>query len=695
LRDFLPAAAWYLIRVLARRSAYAHLRARTRRPFWVVAAIISLLSGLLSACAPAASTPTPPPAPPPTVSPPSTPQPAPTTAPSVSTPAAGTLRAPARVAPLSPFPISIALPGSNEPAELVLFDSRERPVGRFPVTLRDGAATVTVTTRGALGPQRADLVVGGRVLAETPRLFTLDAQTTVQTGQPRFDALYTRLRGFMDGAVVVYRLNDTPVRGYRSPDNNLLWLRDHVYQHRGFRYFERDVTSLLDAFRRAQRPDGSLPDWLDRPDFGVRAGRKAVEADVEFLYVQGVYEAWQSTGDHTWLRQHIEPMRRAVAYSTSDPLRWDAERQLVKRPYTIDMWDFSYGPTTVSPETGKLAPRHWIDDQTIWGIFHGDNTGLAHALELLARMEERVGEPARAVGWRDQAAGILDRLRKLSWNGRFYTHFVPLTPFSPPGVDTSEQLSVSNTYALNRIGVGSRRSRAIVEEYFRRFQRGGAFAEWYSIDPPFPAGSFGMAGGKGEQPGEYVNGGILPLAGGELARGAFRSGAETYGFDILARYDFLTSQTGATYLWYYPQGNPGKSGPDTIPTDGWGAGAMLGGLIEGAAGVTDEDNRYRAVTISPRWAAAPDVNSATVVARYGASDGYVAYRWERLPRGLRLTLAGSGERAMVRLLLPEDAPTPTTLTSAGVSAPIAIDEVFGSRYVTLETDLAAVIVLGW
>ncbi|MEN9937044.1 MAG: hypothetical protein RLZZ387_3623, partial [Chloroflexota bacterium] len=485
--------------------------------------------------------------------------------------------------PLVPLEVAVRAPGVSGPAELRLYDGKGRPAGAYPLELGEGAASVTVTPRGALGPQRAELLAGGAIVAASEHLLTLEAETTLVTGLPRFDELYPRVRSFMERCVLAYELDGVPVRGYRSPDNPLLWLRDHTYQTRGFRYFERDVTSLPEAFRRAQLPDGSFPDFLARPPGVPDPGRKQVEADVEFLFVQAVYEAWQATGDDGWLREMLPAMRRAVAYTTSDSLRWDAERGLVKRPYTIDMWDFEYGPTTTNPANGRPAPRHWVDERTIWGVFHGDNTGLAHALELLARAEERVGDASRAPGLRAEAAGIVERLNELSWNGSFYAHHVPLTPFDTPGVDEARQLSLSNTYALNRDVLRPSQAHDIINEYFRRGERRGTtFAEWYSIDPPFPSGSYGLAGRPGEDPGEYVNGGIMPLVGGELARGAFRYGAEPYGFAILHRYYFLVSSTGASYLWYYPEGNPGISGVDTLPTDGWGSSAMLGALMEGA-----------------------------------------------------------------------------------------------------------------
>ena len=120
----------------------------------------------------------------------------------------------------------------------------------------------------------------------------------------------------------------------------------------------------------------------------------------------------------------------------------------------------------------------------------------------------------------------------------------------------------------------------------------------------------------------------MPLVGGELARGALTHGAEAYGFDILQRYHSLIAGTGGTYLWYYPEGQPGVSGPDTLATDGWGSSAMLAALIEGAAGITDESKQFEHTSIAPRWPAALDVQQANVVVRYGASDGYIAYHWQ-------------------------------------------------------------------
>lgn len=601
------------------------------------------------------------------VAPNGAPPPTATTVPLLTaTPEATTLP---RLQPLQVWQGQVVVPGSSDgPVEVIVFDAQHREIARIPATSTAGVVQVEVVPQGAVGLATATVMRDQRPLQDAVPLYHLDPQSTVQTDDPVYTTIYTQTVQFIGQSVRTYELNGKMVRGYRSPDNPLLWLRDHVYQGRGFRYFEKDVTSLLEAFRDAQRPDGSLPDWVDMPELGVKAGRKEVESDLEFLYVQGIYEAWQMSGDQDWMLSMLPSARRAMTYITSDPLRWNAELGLVRRPYTIDMWDFEYGDTTTNPETGKPAPRHWIDDKTVWGIFHGDNTGVIAALRLLATMEEVAGDAGAAKTYRDQADAMHTRLLKLSWNGNFFTHFVPEDPnWRAPGVDMAAQLSISNAYALNRGILRKQETQFVLNSYYARGQsRPDVVLPWFSMDPPFPAYAYGMAGRKGELPGEYVNGGIMPLVGGELARAAFRNDYEGFGFDTLRHYAVLIQRFGGSYLWYYPNGQPGISGPDTVPYDGWGASAMLAALMEGAAGIYDIAYRYEVAQVVPRWVFDPAVRSAYVVARSAASDGYVAYQWQRSDRRITFQITGSGTQLKLFIPLPADAPAQVQVEIDGI-----------------------------
>jgi hypothetical protein len=596
--------------------------------------------------------------------------------------------------PLTPVVVNVNVAGYSGPATLLVFDGRARLAGSFPLQVAGGFGAVEVLPRGALGDHWAALFLadGRQVAAGT--LYRLDAETVVRTGVAPFDQLYDRVKGFMASKRLAYPLDGAEVAGYRSPDSPLLWLRDHYYQNRAFRYFEGDLRSLPEANRLAQYPDGSLPDFLARPQWGIPALRTPVEADVEFLYAQLVYETWKTTGDTAWMLRMLPSVQRAIGYTLTSPERWDPTYDLVKRPFTIDTWDFEYGPTTRDPSTGKPAPRHWIDEQTKWGIFHGDNTGLAEGLRSLAAMEEAAGLPELAAQRRALANDIMVRLSRVAWNGNFFTHHVKLVPYDVPGVDEATQLSLSNAIALNRGVLSVEQGRAILAEYQRRLNdpRRVAFAEWYSIDPPFPPGAYGLDNKLGERPGEYVNGGIMPLVGGELSRGAFRYGYEAYGFDILYRYDELIRRTGATYLWYYPTGGVAVT-QEFLPTDGWGSSAMLGALVEGAAGLEDAGINYAAATVSPRWLAAPrnTITAAYASARYAASDGYAAYTWSYQPaprRGAdgRVTVeaTGSGETIRVRVLLPPLAREVRGVLLNGQPAPIRQEQIGTSRYVLVD-----------
>ncbi len=122
--------------------------------------------------------------------------------------------------------------------------------------------------------------------------------------------------------------------------------------------------------------------------------------------------------------------------------------------------------------------------------------------------------------------------------------------------------------------------------------------------------------------------------------------------------------------------NPISAG---IPNS-WGAAAIVYALIEGLAGVVDQDTAYQQVQIAPRWAAA-NTNEVQVTVKYPASDGYVTYhyRHDQSAKQLHLTLTGSGQLANCHLLLPAEVKqvevdgTPVDFTSSMVEQSHYVD----------------------
>jgi hypothetical protein len=299
----------------------------------------------------------------------------------------------------------------------------------------------------------------------------------------------------------------------------------------------------------------------------------------------------------------------------------------------------------------------------------------------------RLGDPERGEFWGARALDLRERMNALCWNGQFYTHFEKLGPVEIPGVDESAQLSLSNPMAINRGAATHEMAASIIQEYRRRRVNGEAFAEWYSIDPPFPDGVFGD---EKLVAGAYVNGGIMPLVGGELAKAAFDHGFEEYGVDILRRYHALISEKGESYLWYFPDGTPASvetsTSPEAQPTDGWGSSAMLYALVNGLAGIEDLGRGFDAVQLSPRWPAA-GVEEAEVSVEYEASGAAFRYNYRARPGGIEMEIDTAGSAVTFHVLLPA-ATTPRRVRVDGREETFETGRIRESNYLNLTSSVS-------
>ena len=477
----------------------------------------------------------------------------------------------------------------------------------------------------------------------------------VKTGRAEFDSFYPRIKSFLEKDTLEIVIDGKKIRGYRTPDSKSIWIRDYSDMLRGIKYFEHDLKSTIEHFADTQADNGRIFDYFttfpeklpcERENW-TKYVRVPVEADVEFRFVKAAFLAWQATGDDKWIQMLLPKMEKALNYVLSHPWRWDDKTKLVKRAYTIDTWDFAY----------TAGAHEWlqfqITEDTFWGIMHGDNSGYYEAFRILSLLYGYFQNKKLAGIWQKRAKSLRTNMNRTCWNGKFYTHFVKLTPVDIPGVDESAQLSLSNPMDINRGTASHEIAVSIIQEYINRRSRTETFAEWFSINPPFPDGIFGDDRLKG---GAYVNGGILPLVGGELARAAFNFGFEEYGVDILKRYYNMISTTGETYLWYFPDGKPASietsTSPEASPTDGWGSSAMLYGFLEGLVGVEDRLKLYQKARISPRWLAA-GINRAEVQLGYKNSDIFVGYLFEYKGDNIVLEVHAPQSDMAFHVLLPE------------------------------------------
>jgi len=480
--------------------------------------------------------------------------------------------------------------------------------------------------------------------------------TFIKTGKKEFDELYPRIRNFLLQDSLDLVIDAQHIHGYRSPDSKSIWIRDHSDMMRGFRYFEEDLTSAVQHFADTQAKSGRLFDYVtafpeklpcERENW-IKYVRVPVEADVEYRFIKAAFLAWQTTGNDEWVHRLLPIMEKALQYILTHPWRWDENHCLVKRAYTIDSWDFAY-----------TAGRHpWlqfqIDEHTFWGIMHGDNSGYYQAFRTMELLYRHFGDDQRAEHWGREAEGLKERMNRVCWNGRFYTHFVKLTPVTVAGVDEGEQLSFSNPMDINRGVASHEQAVSILREYQKRKQKSNAFADWFSIDPAFPDGIFGD---KLIVQGAYSNGGIMPLVGGELARAAFEHGFETYAVETLLHYYRLIAEKGETYLWYFPDGSPStvetSTSPDAMPTDGWGSSSMLYAFIEGLVGIEDRGKLFEDIRLAPRWPAA-QVEEAQIQIGYATSGQKVGYKYRCTETLIQIDLESRHSDAQCHILLPNN-----------------------------------------
>jgi len=343
-----------------------------------------------------------------------------------------------------------------------------------------------------------------------------------------------------------FRMNEKVCMTYAG------WFQDHVHVFKAMKYFDQDVKSGFDLWAMGQRENGMLADncympwsahksWLTRfgDEFVWTKGdektsstfyiRIPVENMSEFTFLEGIYYAWKATGDDAWMKGKLENCIKAVEYATSDEYRWSEKYKLLKRGYTIDIWDFQ--PEMDNKKFGGdiMMAKPGI---TEYSVMYGDNIGMSVGCKYLAEMLEYAGRDREADKFRQLGETLLERLNQLSWNGEFYTHHVEENPDIERdfgGTDVDSQVTISHSYAVNR-RIGHDKAKAIIKTYQRIRQEmpESSPGEWYMCYPPYERGWHNAKW-------EYMNGGVSSIVGGELAHGAFEHGFEEYGVDALRR----------------------------------------------------------------------------------------------------------------------------------------------------------------
>ena len=428
------------------------------------------------------------------------------------------------------------------------------------------------------------------------------------------------------------------------------WIRDHVHEMKANKHWEHNLHSFLNFIIDNQRVDGQFYELIKQyDDFhwkfvnedcykiyekdNLTLVRLELEADVEYLVIEGAMHYYKVTGDDEWLKEKLPKLEKAIDYMTSNEKRWDEDHGLVKRPFTIDTWDF------ISAQDAGVNRR--IEAQTPMSIMHGDNSGIYQAMQQLAWMNRRFGNEEKAKTWENRAQKIRENMFKHLWNGKFFLHQLHL---NHEGIDNleSERLSLSNTYDMNRGVTNVEESRKIIEEYMRRKEDGKLFAEWFSIDPPYEVFN-------DYTPGQYVNGALSPFTAGELAKAALNNGYEKYGWDIITRFMKMVERDKTIVFLYDPDGTPQ---PDRGPS-AWGAASFISAVDEALAGIIDDGVCYDEMTFAPKFPVT-HYTELRYLTGYELSGTKVDVRYILTEDGMRYVIDSvTTKKINVHILLPE------------------------------------------
>lgn len=490
--------------------------------------------------------------------------------------------------------------------------------------------------------------------------------------------------------------------GGKKRDVFVPWIRDHVHVMKAMKFLHKDMTSFLEFYLENQTEEGIYYDyfyplgfggagsrkkifdrryWKEFPEDSIEMHRLPVEADLEYLLVEGVYTAWQSNGDIAFVKKWLPTLVRGLKYSMTDPLRWSTKHQLVKRGYTLDTWDFMQLPSSREEYTRKGGNVQKgifdIDEDTPMGIMHGDNSGMYSACLKLAQLYALVGDQKSSNEWNDKASHFRDRTNSICWNGKFYAHFIEDDP-QPPylKMDQKNTLSLSNPYDINRGLPTGEMSQSIIKTYrdLKESNQKNSFAEWYGIYPPvYPHFADYL-------PGSYMNGGVNTIVAGELAKAAFRHGYEKYGVDILNRInELMIKHNDHLPVAYTPTGKVDEGIPDN-----WGQAAVYSAMIEGLAGVVDLGAQFEVLEFSPRWLAA-DKKESTVTIAYGPTGKAVTYLWSHnsSQKMISIIIDGPMRKSIVRTLLPQGA-APVSALLNGKPVPFKVEKILQSTYVVVD-----------
>mgnify|MGYP000913782591 CR=1 FL=1 len=509
--------------------------------------------------------------------------------------------------------------------------------------------------------------------------FLLEIKTTISVDDKQIEDLFKLLEDAINLSIDIVKVNGKAITYYKTGDNSWENLAYPSHGISGMKYFIKDIKSMFEVLYENQWPDGKLPDHIygdGNTDWKLRKLR-SIMADLETSSVANIYESWIANGDDEWLKNLLPKIEASLFYATENPIMFDKKYNLIKRPHTCDMWDVQI---LVDDSCAITSDSRFV-------CMQGDTSAMFQACDVLSKIYKTFGNKKRANFWEYQKKYYYEKGNKIFWDGKKYIHHIHLDPVDHKDFK-EEQLTMSNVYAIRRGFADHRKSVSIIKEYFDRLKKTKSKFPWWSLQPGYPdkLNYFKKTIPWSKKEGEYCNGGLFPLVGGELTKACFQHGFEKLGFKML--YDFyahIKKYNGAVFTWYYSDGTPGINSPHHQTNyDMWGISPWTQSLIEEVAGIQSTGKTFKDVLCSPKWSAS-DIKDAYAIAHFPSSNTYFAYKYTLLNDRIEILFTGTGEKVNFHILLPEKKHCKECLSNEK-KIKFDIEKIESSLYVNFEHD---------
>lgn len=569
-------------------------------------------------------------------------------------------------------------------------DADHQPYLQQTVTAGNGKAELTMKPAGKPGVHHikvwTDMPDGSRRLRNGS--FRVCASTAIHTDTGEMDDLLDLLGEALLQTIDVTNVNGKPRTYYKAADNSRENLAYPAYGIGGLRYYLDDLKSMFEAVYDNQWPDGRLPDHVYGDATGCPLTPRKLRtcmADLETGVAVTLCEGWHAHGDMEWLREMLPRIEAGIEFVRTDPVMFDQEHSMIKRPHSLDEWDIGFteaGEHTYAEDAGAK-----------FVLMQGDTSRLCQACDMLSEAFAALGDRDRSTHYRKLRDHYYSAGNELFWDGTKYIHHVHLDEFDHGDFDESDQLTMSCAGALTRGFADHEEAVSIINEYVRRWEETGDAYPWWSLQPGYPDKLNYFRRGDvawSKSQGEYCNGGLFPWVGGELCRAAFRHGMEALAYRLLQDvHAVMKRDNGALFTWYNLDGSAAINAPHHQTNyDPWGIGPWTQAVVEEMAGIKTQGPVLKHATCTPRWPAA-GVKTAHATAHFPASDTYFSYQYQASRDRIALHFAGTGETVTFSILLPGWA-TCGGVTLDGKKARHRVEKVEESAYVTLDADIVGV-----